>query len=92
MKINGYVNYYDLGYRLRREYWGKGIGFESALPFIDYGFNVLKVKEICGAADIRNIASNKILQKCGLTFQNSFDWDGDECNWYKIENSTRNSL
>ena len=82
---NGHSNYYDLGYRLRPEFWGKGIGFESALPFVNYGFEELGINKICGAADVDNIASNKILVKCGLNFIETFQYDGVPCNWYELE-------
>ncbi|MGB0390544.1 MAG: GNAT family N-acetyltransferase [Salibacteraceae bacterium] len=81
---NGHDNYYDLGYRLRPEFWGKGIGFEAALPFIYYGFEKLGIDKICGAADVDNLASNKILKKCGLKFIESFHYDGVPCNWYEL--------
>jgi len=79
------LNYYDLGYRLKRKYWGKGIATETALESLKYGFTVLNLKEICAAADVENIASNLILQKIGLKFIENFEFDGAKCNWYKIE-------
>jgi RimJ/RimL family protein N-acetyltransferase len=80
-------NYYDLGYRLKRKFWGKGIATETAIESLKYGFTVLNLKEICAAAQIENISSNKILQKIGLKFIETFVFDGIKCNWYKIEKS-----
>ncbi len=84
-KTNNHVNYYDLGYRLIKRYWGKGIAMETALLSLDYAFNKLKVKEVYAMADCENAASNKILSKAGMRFIETFDYHGVKHNWYKIE-------
>lgn len=84
-ETNGYVNYYDIGYRFIPRYWGKGYGYESAKYWLDYGFEELKFNKICGAAHIRNIGSNKILQKIGLKYKNEFEYDSELHNWYELE-------
>ena len=35
-ETNHHKNYYDLGYRLIKKYWGKGIATESACASLDY--------------------------------------------------------
>ncbi|WP_296312842.1 GNAT family N-acetyltransferase [Winogradskyella sp. UBA3174] len=79
-------DYYDLGYRLKEQHWGKGYATEAAIASLDYGFKDLKLKEICAAADIGNIASNVILKKVGLKPSGQFTYEGDVCNWYIIQN------
>ena len=79
--------YYDLGYRLKKKYWGQGIGTETANKSLNYGFNEFNLTEICAAANINNIASNKILMKIGLRYIDTFQFDGATHNWYKINNS-----
>ena len=78
-------NYYDLGYRFRQEFWGKGIASETAALALKYGFETMGLEEIGGAADIRHVVSNHILQKVGLKFVDTFICDGDECNWYNLK-------
>lgn len=89
-------SYYDLGYRLRKKYWGNGIATETAIESLKYGFEKLDLKEIGAAADINHLASNKILQKIGLTLIDTFDYEGVPHNWYNIKktewiNNRRNS-
>jgi ribosomal-protein-alanine N-acetyltransferase len=79
------MHYYDIGYRLRRKFWGKGIATESALAALKYGFEVMNLAEIYGGAHIENIASNKILNNIGLKFIETFDLDGEAHNWYGID-------
>ncbi len=82
---NGRKNYYDLGYRLIRKYWGQGIATETALISLDYAFNKLKIEEVYAAASCENLASNKILQKIGMSFIETFSYEDIKCNWYRIE-------
>ncbi|SEL41579.1 ribosomal-protein-alanine N-acetyltransferase [Aquimarina amphilecti] len=78
-------NYYDLGYRLRKKYWGIGIATETAIESLKYGFDKLDLEEIGAAADINHLASNSILKKIGLRFVDRFDYEGVSHNWYKIK-------
>ena len=82
---NNHINYYDLGYRLIRKYWGQGIATETAIAALDYAFTILKVEEVFAAASCKNIGSNKILQKIGLNLIETFYFEDIECNWYKID-------
>lgn len=77
-------NYYDLGYRLRKAYWGKGIATESAIESLKYGFETLDLKEIGGAAEVKHLVSNKILSKIGLKFIETFNFEGTTLNWYNL--------
>ena len=81
---NKHQNYYDLGYRLIRKYWRKGIATETAMIALDYAFNVLNVEAVYAAASIENIGSNKILQRIGLNFIETFFYKDIECNWYML--------
>ena len=80
-------SYYDLGYRLRKKYWGKGIATESAIQSLKYGFEKLDLKEIGAAADVDHLVSNKILKKIGLKFIETFEFEGSTCNWYNLKKS-----
>jgi RimJ/RimL family protein N-acetyltransferase len=79
-------NYYDLGYRLKEKFWGKGYATEAALASLDYGFYNLKLKEICAAAETNHIASNTILKKIGMQPSGTFEFDEELCNWYRLRN------
>lgn len=85
-KLNGVENTYDLGYRFLKPYWGKGYGYESAMAFIKFGFEEMKLKKVTAYVDVENKASVRILEKCGMKFVNTFMDEGDLCAWYEIEN------
>ena len=79
--------YYDIGYRLRRKYWGQGIASVTAIESLRYGFEQMKLEEICGAAEIEHQVSNHILQKIGLKFTEQFVFEGIPANFYRITRS-----
>jgi len=77
-------HYYDIGYRFHPDYWGKGIATESAQASLKFGFEKMGYSEICAAADAKNIASNKILEKIGLKRGEQFQFESTLCNWYSL--------
>lgn len=81
---NHHINYYDLGYRLRKEYWGKGIATEAALASLNHAFNVLQLEEVFAMADCENQGSNHLLKKVGMKLIEVFKLDGIPTNWYRI--------
>jgi RimJ/RimL family protein N-acetyltransferase len=62
----------EIGYRLKREFWGAGLATEGSLALIDYGRKTLKLKRITGVAMTENKASIRVLEKCGLRFEKSY--------------------
>lgn len=83
-EVRSEMYYYDLGYRLKKKFWGRGIATETSLEALNYGFEIMNLKEIYGGAHIENIASNKVLQKVGLKFLETFEYDSAPHHWYKI--------
>ncbi len=59
----------EVGYRLARAAWGRGIATEAALCLRDHGFESLGLEEIVAVADPGNAASHKVLRKIGLSFR-----------------------
>ncbi len=83
-EINHHINFYDIGYRFRKKYWGKGIATETAQASLKYAFDELGLNEVYALADVDNVGSNKVLKKIGLRFIEEFDFEGTPHNWYKI--------
>lgn len=73
--INGHRDYYDVGYRLIRNYWGKGFATEAALASLEYGFEKLPTNIIYATANFENKASIKVLEKVGLKYIETFEND-----------------
>ncbi|HEX6431831.1 MAG TPA: GNAT family N-acetyltransferase [Niastella sp.] len=59
----------QIGYALLKEYWGKGFATESTLAGLQYAFDVMKLPKIVAITEIKNIASQKVLQRSGFIQQ-----------------------
>jgi ribosomal-protein-alanine N-acetyltransferase len=57
----------EVGYRLLPEAWGKGYATEGASALLRYGFDVLGLYRIIGITHPENAASQRVLQKAGLS-------------------------
>ena len=83
--IGGRSNYYDLGYRLIKKYWGKGYATEQALAIVQYAWHTLKLNELSGIANIENLASRMVLEKIGMKSGTTFIHEGIKHVWYKLQ-------
>jgi RimJ/RimL family protein N-acetyltransferase len=59
----------EIGYLLGREYWGKGYAVEAMKAFIDFSFATLDLRRLEATVDVRNAASNTLLQRLGFTLE-----------------------
>lgn len=78
----------DLGYRFKKTSWGKGYATEAAFACIKYGFEKLNLPRIVGRAMPQNIASIKVLEKCGMQYIGEEVVDDHPAKTYEILNST----
>jgi ribosomal-protein-alanine N-acetyltransferase len=67
----------DLGYRLRRDYWGQGLATEAARACVEYGFGSLKLRWIIGLVEAENAASVRVLEKTGFRFEGEVEYRGE---------------
>ncbi|GGZ84315.1 GNAT family N-acetyltransferase [Algibacter mikhailovii] len=86
--MNGFEQYYDVGYRLIKRFWGKGYATESGKAAVDYAFNILNLPELFATTEIGNQGSHNALLKIGLKYIDDFYFEEQQLNlrWYKIEN------
>ena len=84
LKYRSELNEIDLGYRFKKDHWGKGFATEAVYASIKYGFNKLNLQRIVGRAEIENIGSLKVLEKCGMTYIGDEEVDGYPVKTYEI--------
>jgi ribosomal-protein-alanine N-acetyltransferase len=85
--VNNKVNFYDIGYRLDENFWGKGYASEATFAWLKYAFEIMNIKTMEAAAHSDNAASNRILQKIGMQMTEQYLEDGVCWNWYQLENN-----
>ena len=81
----------EIGYSLSRKYWNKGYMTEACKAFIDYLFDI-GYSKIVIEADVRNLGSNRVIEKCGFSFthkerkehSSEFKPEPITVNWYEI--------
>jgi RimJ/RimL family protein N-acetyltransferase len=73
----------ELGYRLRRSAWGRGYATEGGRALVAHGFGPVGADSISGRTLVGNLASRRVLQKCGLRLAGNFVFPPNV-----IENST----
>jgi [ribosomal protein S5]-alanine N-acetyltransferase len=56
----------DMGYCLRRDHWGSGLGTEMARAIVRFGFEQLGLHRIIATCDTENVASARVLEKAGM--------------------------
>jgi len=56
----------DIGWRLKKEFWGKGYATEGARRCLAFGFETLKLNEILSVASESNIPSLNVMEKVGM--------------------------
>lgn len=65
----------EIGWRLAREYWGKGYASEAARASIRYGFERLGLEEIVSFTVPHNVRSRAVMERIGMTRTPKEDFD-----------------
>jgi RimJ/RimL family protein N-acetyltransferase len=75
----------EVGWELHPSVWGRGLATEGARAALRYGFEVVGLKRIISTARADNAASRRVMEKCGLAFQEEFPYKGALAAWYAID-------
>lgn len=58
----------EVGWRLDPGFWGRGLATEGAAGALDHGFGVFGLDEIVSIYQPDNVASGRVMQRLGMTF------------------------
>jgi ribosomal-protein-alanine N-acetyltransferase len=76
----------NISYIIDKKLWGNGLGYETCLALIYYGFRILELDKIIAEIDPQNINSIKLIEKCGFKFNRIMEWKGFERLEYLMSN------
>ena len=62
----------EIGYALSAAYWNKGIMTEVLKVMIKFGFENLNLNRIEALCKVGNLASERVMQKCGMMLEGIF--------------------
>jgi len=85
LKYTPELDEYDIGFRLFKEHWNKGIASEAAKACIDYGFIKIGLTRIVGRAMNENVGSIRVLEKIGLVYMKDYNFEGESGVIYEIK-------
>lgn len=62
----------ELGYRLARAAWGKGLATEGSRELIRRAFDEWGYEKVSARTLVENLGSRRVMEKAGLVFESSF--------------------
>ena len=74
----------DLGYRIRKDMWGKGLASEACRASLEYGFTELNIPEIVAYILPDNKLSIRVIEKLNFQFKEKVMEEGDWVNKYQL--------
>jgi RimJ/RimL family protein N-acetyltransferase len=75
----------EVGWRLDRACWGKGLATEGAVASVCHGFEEIGLERIISIIRPANLASRRVAEKAGLTLRGETRWRGNDVVWYAID-------
>jgi RimJ/RimL family protein N-acetyltransferase len=67
----------ELGYRLKRGVWGRGLATEGSRALIAKAFDDWGYSKVCARTLAENLASRRVMEKAGLRFETEFIYGAD---------------
>jgi ribosomal-protein-alanine N-acetyltransferase len=58
----------EVGFLLDRPHWGRGYATEAALASLQFGFEHFNLDSIIALVHPENLASQRVIEKCGMTY------------------------
>jgi RimJ/RimL family protein N-acetyltransferase len=83
---------FELGWTLRRGFWGRGYATEAALVALDFAFNQLAQASVISLINPNNGPSIAVARRVGLTMQGLTELRGHPVVIYGIDNRARRSV
>ncbi len=76
----------ELGYRLKRSVWGRGLATGGSRALVAKAFNEWGYAKVCARALTGNQASRRVMEKAGLVFEAEFYYGEDQLpGWTEAE-------
>jgi ribosomal-protein-alanine N-acetyltransferase len=74
----------EVGYGMAKRFWRKGIGYECAKAWLEYGFTKTDLQRIVAVAYPENTGSWTIMERLGMKYEKTAYHYGSECKFYAI--------
>jgi RimJ/RimL family protein N-acetyltransferase len=74
----------EVGWVIRADRWGEGLATEAASAAIADALDRVGLPRIVSWTLPENLASRRVMEKCGLRYRGLTDWKGLEHVWYDV--------
>src|SRR5262245_40898695 len=74
----------EVGYRLARRFWGRGLATEAARACLHYGFEQLGLERIVAVIQPANLPSKSVVKKIGLNYIKDAHFYNMDVEYYAI--------
>jgi RimJ/RimL family protein N-acetyltransferase len=74
----------EIGWRLRRDRWGRGYAIEAATAIVDFAFDRFQPDELLAVCHPDNAASSGVMKRLGMTDQRLQRWYGKEMTTFRL--------
>ncbi len=76
----------EIGWRLAKASWGRGLATEAARAVLKHGFETLGFQRVIATVQSPNRASIRVVEKLGMQRESSFDRNGREVILFSTNN------
>jgi len=82
----------EVGYTLIKRFWGRGLATEAARAWLEFGFDKCGLDRIVAVAFLENRASQRVMEKLGMTYEKTEEHYGEACVFYAVSKETHRTL
>jgi RimJ/RimL family protein N-acetyltransferase len=79
----------ELGYRLKRSAWGRGLATEGSRALLEKAFREWGYEKVSAHTMADNLASRRVMEKAGLKFESGFHYPVDLLHGWVEQNERR---
>jgi [ribosomal protein S5]-alanine N-acetyltransferase len=76
----------EVGYLLHKKFWGKGLASEVLTTLLEWAKQNINADYIIAFAPIEHLASQRVMQKCGMEHYKNDNAKGVACCFYRVRN------
>jgi len=76
----------EVGYLLHKKFWGKGLASEVLTVLLEWAKQNINADYIIAFAPIEHVASQRVMQKCGMEHYKNDSAKEVQCSFYRIKN------
>ncbi len=76
----------EVGYLLHKKFWGKGLASEVLTTLLAWAKQNINADYIIAFTPVEHVASQRVMQKCGMEHYKNDTAKGVQCSFYRIKN------